>query len=462
MAEKVGRNDPCPCGSGKKYKDCCMRKDQLKASGNSRGQATASRFDSHTKPLRIDHTRWYPPARKELLDFAAFLEDQWYTLEGRDSQFDPGGKRPVDHVYRVSDAIGEAEEIWRERQSAAPRPERIESIEDLEQLIKSLPTWVREELDWYVSYWQSTIWSDVLPEERAAIRAKMSDEDMRSFLRAIAEQHIYSKRVKEWEDAGTPYTSSSPERFEEWSEALASAAPEGHQETALEDFRTSSLQSNIWDMSLKEMHALVRRSRETMSEEEIEQHLQEYREDMSEEELREFLLDFVVEFERLAAADRERRGSLKRLEDLTVEEMVSMGADGLARLVRANIALDPPLARRRRFLWELVVQEGKSVSAEVESVASEIRGLSPEQKGERFLDLFRERIIHYRLLTEEDMLELTNDPTYHLLLEELKVIPDDTLAEMLFEKYWRAFETVRKMLSQEPKEARGTVLGRRV
>ena len=21
--EKVGRNDPCPCGSGKKYKDCC-------------------------------------------------------------------------------------------------------------------------------------------------------------------------------------------------------------------------------------------------------------------------------------------------------------------------------------------------------------------------------------------------------------------------------------------------------
>jgi len=22
---KIGRNDPCPCGSGKKYKNCCMR-----------------------------------------------------------------------------------------------------------------------------------------------------------------------------------------------------------------------------------------------------------------------------------------------------------------------------------------------------------------------------------------------------------------------------------------------------
>ncbi|MCQ2422555.1 MAG: SEC-C domain-containing protein [Lachnospiraceae bacterium] len=25
---KIGRNDPCPCGSGKKYKNCCMRKEQ--------------------------------------------------------------------------------------------------------------------------------------------------------------------------------------------------------------------------------------------------------------------------------------------------------------------------------------------------------------------------------------------------------------------------------------------------
>jgi preprotein translocase subunit SecA len=23
--EKIGRNQPCPCGSGKKYKNCCMR-----------------------------------------------------------------------------------------------------------------------------------------------------------------------------------------------------------------------------------------------------------------------------------------------------------------------------------------------------------------------------------------------------------------------------------------------------
>jgi tetratricopeptide (TPR) repeat protein len=28
---KTGRNDPCPCGSGKKYKRCCLEKDEAAA-----------------------------------------------------------------------------------------------------------------------------------------------------------------------------------------------------------------------------------------------------------------------------------------------------------------------------------------------------------------------------------------------------------------------------------------------
>ena len=27
-SEKIGRNDPCPCGSGRKFKKCCLGKDQ--------------------------------------------------------------------------------------------------------------------------------------------------------------------------------------------------------------------------------------------------------------------------------------------------------------------------------------------------------------------------------------------------------------------------------------------------
>jgi tetratricopeptide (TPR) repeat protein len=28
MSKKIGRNDPCPCGSGKKYKRCCLPADE--------------------------------------------------------------------------------------------------------------------------------------------------------------------------------------------------------------------------------------------------------------------------------------------------------------------------------------------------------------------------------------------------------------------------------------------------
>ena len=31
---KVGPNDPCPCGSGKKYKKCCMQKDKTSGMEN--------------------------------------------------------------------------------------------------------------------------------------------------------------------------------------------------------------------------------------------------------------------------------------------------------------------------------------------------------------------------------------------------------------------------------------------
>lgn len=31
MNQKVGRNDPCPCGSGKKYKQCCLLKEAPKS-----------------------------------------------------------------------------------------------------------------------------------------------------------------------------------------------------------------------------------------------------------------------------------------------------------------------------------------------------------------------------------------------------------------------------------------------
>ena len=30
LATRISRNDPCPCGSGKKYKKCCLEKEHKK------------------------------------------------------------------------------------------------------------------------------------------------------------------------------------------------------------------------------------------------------------------------------------------------------------------------------------------------------------------------------------------------------------------------------------------------
>ena len=46
---KTGRNDPCPCGSGKKYKRCCLEKDEAAASA-AREAERASR--PTTSPLQ--------------------------------------------------------------------------------------------------------------------------------------------------------------------------------------------------------------------------------------------------------------------------------------------------------------------------------------------------------------------------------------------------------------------------
>jgi uncharacterized protein len=43
---KIGRNDPCPCGSGKKYKKCCYDKDQAAAHAAAVERAAAAPDDA--------------------------------------------------------------------------------------------------------------------------------------------------------------------------------------------------------------------------------------------------------------------------------------------------------------------------------------------------------------------------------------------------------------------------------
>lgn len=55
---KIGRNDPCPCGSGKKFKKCCIDKPEYQAvaqipANPAAGKATAAKSNSHSDAVTL-------------------------------------------------------------------------------------------------------------------------------------------------------------------------------------------------------------------------------------------------------------------------------------------------------------------------------------------------------------------------------------------------------------------------
>jgi len=58
---KPGCNDPCPCGSGKKYKKCCLRLQHSTQIGNLTRQKMR-RTEGELIPKLIEHAvRFYGP-----------------------------------------------------------------------------------------------------------------------------------------------------------------------------------------------------------------------------------------------------------------------------------------------------------------------------------------------------------------------------------------------------------------
>ncbi len=52
MTTKIGRNDPCPCGSGKKYKQCCLTKAASTETPKLKKKFTAKLL-SQPKPIDL-------------------------------------------------------------------------------------------------------------------------------------------------------------------------------------------------------------------------------------------------------------------------------------------------------------------------------------------------------------------------------------------------------------------------
>lgn len=78
---KIGRNDPCPCGSGKKYKKCCLNQENVVNAVNPK-EIKPMKSASRVYQLRIDLMDTKPPIwRRVLVDSASTLYEMHCTIQ---------------------------------------------------------------------------------------------------------------------------------------------------------------------------------------------------------------------------------------------------------------------------------------------------------------------------------------------------------------------------------------------
>ncbi len=65
---KIGRNQPCPCGSGRKYKRCCINQDRKTEPISQEAQAKVSLANLITKVQKSAEEK-----RDELFEFGVFI-----------------------------------------------------------------------------------------------------------------------------------------------------------------------------------------------------------------------------------------------------------------------------------------------------------------------------------------------------------------------------------------------------
>ena len=163
---KIGRNEPCPCGSGKKYKHCCQ--DKIKAE-QRRQNAQASTFSEGS------------------------LEDQQYDLQLAIS------KATLESVKKLpGNEHGELNEItWQletEVEFEENRSTIIKIIEELEQYREEYDAWNRNH-------------PDEVNQQAIRLFAEAPFKKMR-FTQADIERIVKKQ--------GDPFTQSDPSDFREY------------------------------------------------------------------------------------------------------------------------------------------------------------------------------------------------------------------------------------------------------
>lgn len=132
---KVGRNDPCPCGSGKKYKYCCLRKETAtKSEALGRERAWDTMMDKLLDFSREERFR---------LDLESAFDLFWnrsYTAEEIDSLAPMQVMSFLDwhiHDYRTSTDSQRIADIFLEERASTLSEQELELLEAAKDAVLS-------------------------------------------------------------------------------------------------------------------------------------------------------------------------------------------------------------------------------------------------------------------------------------------------------------------------------------
>lgn len=154
-SKSVGRNRPCPCGSGKKYKKCCLkaqRQEELEAVERWDAFEAAFRWLYRRYPEEVDEAiearlaalvpravnRWVGTLSLELADFWEIQDFDWLVAEGT---LEIGGEsvKALDlFLDNAEDQLSPAQRRWLEA-AAGSKIELFEMVDATPDLLRIRP-----------------------------------------------------------------------------------------------------------------------------------------------------------------------------------------------------------------------------------------------------------------------------------------------------------------------------------
>jgi hypothetical protein len=221
MSKKIGRNDPCPCGSGKKYKHCCLGSKAAdvnltasKSETTSKSEAPAinrlaiMRFEQKLQ----DNPEQLEKIGKELekysgdrdMDFKDFIQRMW--------SIDKLRKMSTSEIIEKLQSMNIDFEIERFKKQAQNYISAIQLAEDHYYTQDFHATGPDEDFIWLAMI---ELWNRIIPEK---YNVEMIDDLMQEGYEDIGKQN-YGEGLEKWEKTWNMLISIVPSHIKSVTEA---------------------------------------------------------------------------------------------------------------------------------------------------------------------------------------------------------------------------------------------------